>query len=91
MLQFSSRPQPRLSKANFANTDVHFFIEHIYQLIRAETFDETVMETHIDEESIQVPERVHMMSMVIRSRREGSSSTSQGTARSDELNANSSL
>jgi hypothetical protein len=52
MLQFSSRPQPRLSKANFANTDVHSFIEHIHQLIRAEAFDETVMETHIDEESI---------------------------------------
>jgi hypothetical protein len=52
MLQFSSRQQPRLSKANFANTDTHFFIEHIHQLIRAEAFDETVMETHIDEESI---------------------------------------
>jgi hypothetical protein len=52
MLQFSSRPQPRLSKANFANTDVHSFIEHIHQLIRAKVFDETVMETHIDEESI---------------------------------------
>ena len=52
MLQFSSRPQPRLSKANFANTDVHSFIEHIHKLIRAEAFDETVMESHIDEESI---------------------------------------
>jgi hypothetical protein len=45
MLQFSSRPQPRLLKANFANTDVQSFIEHIHQLIRAEAFDETVMDT----------------------------------------------
>jgi hypothetical protein len=40
MLQFSSRTQPRLSKADFANTDEHSFIEHIHQVIRdCEEFD----------------------------------------------------
>jgi hypothetical protein len=52
MLQVSSRQQPRLSEANFANTDIHAFIQHVHQLIRAEAFEENVMETLLDEESV---------------------------------------
>ena len=39
MLQFSSRQQPRLSKANFANTGIHAFNQRVHQPIRAEAFD----------------------------------------------------
>lgn len=37
------------NRGNFANTDIHAFIQHIHQLIRAEAFNETVMVTLIDE------------------------------------------
>ena len=46
--QFGIRDPPLLTGHAFQSKEVHAFIQYIYQLIRAEAFDETVLEKLID-------------------------------------------
>lgn len=52
IMKFNTRDQPRLLRSQFDNKAIHVFIQFIHRLIRADTFDETVIEAYIDEESI---------------------------------------
>ena len=52
MLQYGNRGQPRLLRSQWTNADIHPYIEYIVRLIRAEAYDDTVMETSMDDESI---------------------------------------
>ena len=45
---------PKLTKITLVNTKVHLFIQYIHQLLRQEAFDESVMVTMIDTETISL-------------------------------------
>ena len=49
--QFGTRDPPLLTGHAFQSKEVHAFIEYIYQLIRAEAFDETVLKKFVDDEA----------------------------------------
>ena len=46
--QFGTRDPPLLAGHAVQSKEVHAFIQYIYQLIRVEAFDETVLEKFID-------------------------------------------
>ena len=52
--QFGTRDPPLLTGHAFQSKEVHAFIQYIYQLIRAEAFDETVLEKLVDDEAMGV-------------------------------------
>lgn len=52
MLQYDNREQPRLLRSQWTNADIHEYVEYIVRVIRAEAYDNTVMETSRDDESI---------------------------------------
>jgi hypothetical protein len=52
--QFGTRDPLLLTSHAFQTKDVHTFIQYIYQLIRAEAFDETVLEKLTDDEAMGV-------------------------------------
>jgi len=52
--QFGTRDPPLLTGHSFQSKEVHAFIQYIYQLIRADAFDETVLEKLIDDEAMGV-------------------------------------
>jgi len=52
--QFGTRDPPLLTGHSFQSKEVHAFIQYIYQLIRADAFDDTVLEKLIDDEAMGV-------------------------------------
>ena len=52
--QFGTRDPPLLTGHAFQSKEVHAFIQYIYQLIRAEAFDETILEKLVDDEAMGV-------------------------------------
>jgi hypothetical protein len=52
ILKFGTSKVPKLTKATLVNTEVHHLIQYIHQLLRHDTFDDTVLGNMIDNETI---------------------------------------